>query len=119
MTAGRAYGFAAGAAVGGGPFWLLVAPWEWTGVLPIATAAAAVLSVIAGATPAAWALGLAAGIIASWSTFALLVGNDWRLIPYIVLQSQTYYLVAAAALGIGWLIQIRRSRSLSRSGTLR
>jgi hypothetical protein len=117
MTARRAYGLAAGAVVGGAPFWLLVAPWASPGVLPIAAAAAALLSAVAAATPAAWALGVAAGIIASWGTFALFVGNDWRLVPYIVLQSETYYLVAAAALGIGSLIRRRRSRALSHNGS--
>lgn len=115
ITLPRAFGFAVGALVGGGPFWLVVSPWGWPGVMRAGTAAAVVVSVLAGGTPAAWLLGLIAGVFASWGAFAVLVGSDWRLLPYVLLQSQPYYLIAAAGLGLGSTIALfrRQARVLS------
>lgn len=109
MAPRRVYGIIAGALVGGGPFWLLgsVAKGHWPGLSALAVAVA--LSAAAFRTPGAWALGLLVGTAVSWGALALIVGSDWRLLPYVVSGFPTYYVAAAAAITVAWLIGSRRS----------
>jgi hypothetical protein len=97
MTRLRGYGILVGAVVGALPFWVLALVRNgdlWPG--RVALALALVLSVSAFRTPAAWALGVALGSVSSWAALAILVGTDWRLLPYVLVGFQVYYLAAIA-----------------------
>lgn len=95
----RTLGIVTGGIVGALPFWLiaLVRTGErWPS--RVALAVALVLSGTAFRTPRAWALGVAIGAVVSWASLAVLVGTDWRLLPYVLLGSYVHYLGSTAVM---------------------
>jgi uncharacterized membrane protein (UPF0136 family) len=98
MQRPQIYGLLVGLFAGAWPFWILALVrsgerWPtW-----VALAVAVMLSAAALRTPGFWAVGIAVGVVFSWALLALLVGADWRLIPYVIVSFFAYYLIAAAA----------------------
>jgi hypothetical protein len=112
MIRTRICGIIAGALVGALPFWLLAlvrTGERWPGWVVLAVGLVA--SATAFRAPAAWALGVVAGVAASWAALWILVGTDWRLLPYVVAVSYLYYFGATAVLVTAYFLgSLRVSR---------
>ena len=107
----RTFGIVTGGLVGALPFWIiaLVRTGErWPS--RVALAVALVLSGIAFRTPRAWALGVVVGAVMAWASLAILVGTDWRLLPYVLLGSSAHYLGSVAVMiGVYFLMRARHA----------
>ena len=108
----RMYGIAEGVAVGALPFVMLAifrTGEQWPGW--VALAVSIILAAAASRTPLAWGVGVAMGVVLSAVTLAILVGTDWRLLPYVLVGSCGYYLSAlAAVVAAQWIGTARRTR---------
>ena len=115
MTPRTLYAFLVGALVGGGPFGLILLPGAtvyWSRLVGPVLAFA--LTATAYRSPGSWAAGAVAGVVGGWVAFSLLIGGgfDWRLIVYLGVMFEYYYLAVAAG---GSLALAEWSRSRKRS----
>lgn len=107
----RSYGLLVGLFAGAWPFWI-VALVERGERRPtwVALVVAVILGAAALRTPVAWAMGIVVGVAFSWALLAILIGTDWRLVPYVIVSFFAYYLAAAAgAIVSGYLLRQRRA----------
>ena len=105
MIRQRTYGIADGAIVGALPFWILAifrSGERWPGWCALGVGL--ILATTAFRTPLAWGLGVVAGAVLSWAGLAILVGTDWRLLPYVLVGFSGYYLsVTTAVVAAYWI----------------
>jgi hypothetical protein len=93
------YGITIGVLVGAWPFWVLALVRNgerWPARLALAVSL--ILSGTAFRVPAAWALGVAVGATSSWAALAILVGTEWRLLPYVLLLFPENYIGGAVVI---------------------
>ena len=105
MIRQHGYGAAAGAVAGALPFGLLAIfrtgdRWPGWFVLGIGV----ILATTAFRSLLAWGLGVVAGAVLSSAVLAMLVGTDWRLLPYVLVGFFWYYLsVTTAVVAAYWI----------------
>lgn len=112
MIRQRMFAIADGAVVGALPFWILAvfrAGERWPGW--VGTGVGLILAMMAFRTPLVWGLGVLAGAVLSWTGLAILVGTNWRLLPYVLVVFSWYYVgVTTAVVAAYWIGTMRVTR---------